>query len=152
MKRIEFRFSKAVLATAFFMLSLWALVACETTPDEEQIQQNLNAMIAALEEGKPAELGKYLHESFQANRHMDAKQVKQMLVMYGMQHASISVTVISTQTSIDPVYTDKATTTISVVVTGFSGRGALEDGSARVVNLEWLKEDDWKLLKADWQE
>jgi hypothetical protein len=142
---------KAVFPTAFFLCVLLSLSGCDKTPDEEQIQLVIEEMIAAVEEGKPADIADHLHENFQANRHMDAKQVKQMLVLQGMQHAEISVNLISSQTFIDPVYTDKASTTLSIIVAGFSGRGVPEDGRIRVVKLEWRKDSNWKALKADWE-
>lgn len=142
---------KAVYPTAFFLCILLSLSGCDKTPDEEQIQLVIEKMIAAVEEGKPGNVANHLHEKFQANRHLNAQQVKQMLMMHGMQHANISVNLISSQTVIDPVYTDKALTTLSVIVTGFSRRGLPEDGSMRVVKLEWRKDNDWKLLKADWE-
>jgi len=145
------RFTKAVFYTAFFVSLLPLLHGCNKTPNEEQIQLIIGDMVAAVEDGKPANVARHLHENFRANRHMDAKQVKQMLIMYGMQHAKISVSLISSQTLVDPVYTDKASTTLSMIVTGVSGRGLPENGSLRVAKLEWRKDSDWKLLKADWE-
>lgn len=142
---------KAVFHTAFFICLTLFIVSCDKTPDEKQIQLILEEMISAVENGKPAELVYHLHENFQANQSMDATQAKRMLLMYGMQHAKISINIISSQTMIDPVYTDKASTTLSVVVTGSSAQGLPDDGSLRVVKLEWRKDDDWKLLKVDWE-
>lgn len=142
---------RAVFYTAFFVCLTLLLPACHKTPDEEQIQQALNDMTTAIENGKPADMADHLHKDFLANQQMDIQQVKQMLMLHGMQHAKLSVNIISSETIIDPVYTDKASTTLSVVVTGLSGRGLPEDGSIRVVKLEWRKDDDWKLLKADWE-
>jgi len=143
--------AKAVFHTAFFMCVMLSLSGCDKTPDEEQIQLIMDEMIAAVEGGKPADIARHLHENFQANRNMDARQVKQLLLLHGMQHAKISVNLISSQTVVDAVYTDKASTTLSVIVTGSSGRGLPEDGNIRLVKLEWRKDDDWKLLKADWE-
>lgn len=151
MKRFVWKVNKAVFYTAFFMCAVFSITACDKAPDKEQIQLVINEMIAAIEDGKPAGIAGHLHKNFRANRQMDAKQVEQMLMMYGMQHAKISVNLISSQTVIDPVYTDKALTTLSVIVTGSPGRGLPEDGSIRVVKLEWRKDSDWELLKADWE-
>jgi hypothetical protein len=142
---------KAVLPTAFFICLTLILPGCSKTSDEKQIQLIIDEMISAVERGKPAELVEHLHENFQANRNLDISQTKRMLMMYGMQHAKISVNIVSSQTVIDPIYTDKATTTLSVVVAGFSAQGLPDDGGLRVVKLVWRKDSDWKLLKAEWE-
>ena len=110
-------------------------------------------MAKAVETNKPAELAKYLHADFRAKHgEMNAQQVKQLLVIHGLQHQSISVTILSSKTRIDPVYTDKAETTLSVVTTASAGGLLPSDGSARVVTLQWRKDEDWKILSADWQQ
>lgn len=151
MKVVIQRFTKAVFHTAFFICVTLLLSGCDKNPDEEQIQLIMDEMIAAAEAGRPGDIASHLHENFQANQHMDIQQVKQLLMLHGMQHATISINVVSSQTTMDPVYTDKASTLLSVIVTGSSERGLPEDGSIRVVKLEWRKDGDWELLKADWE-
>lgn len=151
MKNFLRTFQKAVFHTAFFICITLLLSGCNKTPDEEQIQSIIDEMITAVELGKLTDISKHLQDNFQANGHMDVKQVKQMLMLQGMQHAKISLNRISSQTVIDPIYADKASTTLSIIVTGSSTRGLPDDGSIRVVKLEWRKDSDWKLLKADWE-
>ncbi len=142
---------KAALHLVLSISVLLCCFGCSKTPDEEQIQSIIDEMIFAIENNKPSGLTKHLHERFLANQNMDAQQVKQTLMLYGMQHAKISINVISLQTTIDPIYTDKAKTGLSIVVTGSSGQGLPDDGSVRTVKLEWRKDNHWKLLKADWE-
>lgn len=147
-----YKILKTALTAVFLALIVINLSSCSKTPDEEQIAIILDEMTSAIENGKPVEIAKHLHKDFRANEHMTAKQVKQMLMMYGMQHSSISVTRVSTQTELDSIYTDKAMTEMSVIVTSASGHGRLPtDGSVRVVKMEWRKDGDWKVLKANWQ-
>lgn len=140
-----------LFGSLLFAGCLFLAVGCSKTPDEEQIRQIIESMTAAMEAGKPAEIAEYLHADFRANRQMNAQQVKQMLMMYGLQQKSVSISVVSSETTIDPVYTDKAYTVMSVLTTGNSARGMLDNGGLHVVNLEWRKDDEWKLLKADWE-
>lgn len=142
---------KAVFITAFFIGLLLFAGGCNKTPDEEQIQLLIKEIIAAVESGKPAEINQHLHADFQANGQMDAQQVKQLLLMYGMQQSTLSITLLSSKTTLDPVYHDRAESLMSLVVTSSRGRGLPDDGSARTVRLSWLKDDDWKLLKAEWE-
>jgi len=142
---------KAVSHTAFFICAVFLLSGCNKTPDEEQLQKIISEMISAIENKRLTDIADHLHANFQANRRMDAIQVKQMLMVYGMQHAHISVNLISSQTTLDPIYRDKAFSTLSIIVTGSSSRGLPDDGSIRVVKLEWRKDDEWKLLKAEWE-
>lgn len=141
-------------AISVFLFAFLPLVfsACHKTSDEEQIKQIIQQISKAVEENKPASIAEVLHKDFRANGNMDAQQVKQLLLMVGMQHQSISMMIISAKTVVDPVYTDKAETVLSVVMTGSSGSMLPSDASARVVTLQWRKDDDWKILKADWQE
>jgi len=139
---------RVFLSAAF----IFALSACHKTPDEEQIKLIINQLSKAVEENKPALVADSLDKDFRANGDMDAQRIKQLLLLYGMQHQSISISIISAKTVIDPIYTDKATSTLSVIATGSSGGVLPNDGSVRVVKLEWRKDGDWKILKADWQE
>ena len=137
---------------AIFCLAALLLVACSKSTDEEQIAQNITAITEAVETKKFSAVQAHLHESFRANEQMDARQVKQLLTMYGLQHKKLGVTVVGSETTLDPVYPDRAETTMSVVVTGSSGR-LPSDGSVRTVDLEWIKDSgDWLVRKAKWQD
>ena len=143
------RKTASVFLSVFFIL---AMVACSKNSDEDQIKLIIDSLSKAIEENKPATVAEYLHEDFRANGDMNAQQVKQLLMIHGLQHRTIALTILGSKTIIDPVYTDKAESTLSVVTT-VSSRGVMpDDGSARVVRLQWQKDSDWKILKADWQE
>ena len=134
-----------------FLFALLSLVACDNTPDEEQIAQNIDAMQEAVEMKKFTAIRNHLHEDFIANERLDAREVKQLLQMYSMQHRNIGVTIVGSETTMDTAFTDRAETTLSVVVTGSSGR-LPSDGSVRTVKLAWVKESgDWLVREAQWQ-
>jgi len=140
-------FTSGILFALFTLL----LSACDKTPDEEKIQNNIQAIQNAVENKELMGIGKYLHKDFLANRSMDSKQLKQMLFVQGKRHSNISIVIVSQETTIDPVYIEKAETTLSVVMAGSSG-GLPEDGSVRVVDLEWRKVgSDWQIIKANWE-
>ena len=134
-----------------FLFALLSLVACDNTPDEEQIAQNIDAMQEAVEMKKFTAIRNHLHEDFIANERLDAREVKRLLQMYSMQHRNIGVTIVGSETTMDTAFTDRAETTMSVVVTGSSGR-LPSDGSVRTVKLAWVKESgDWLVREAQWQ-
>jgi nitrate reductase beta subunit len=137
-----------------YALCVLMLAACHKTGDEAQIKHILDSMVTAIQSGNYSEVADHLHSDFRANNGMDVQQVKQMLMMVGMQHASLKITILSSTTEIDTVYTDRATSTLSVVETsGSSIAGLPSDGSARVVKLDWRKEsNDWKIFHATWNE
>lgn len=148
---------KAGSSPAFAVLGavilLILLPACHKSSDIDQINTAIGAMTEAVQQGKFADVAKYLHNDFRANDEMNAEQVKQMLMMLGMQHQAMSIHIVSSQTQLDPVYQDRAETSLSVVSTsGTAFAGLPSDGTARVVKLDWRKEGEWKLLKAHWQE
>lgn len=137
--------------SAILVVVVLLLVACAQSSDEEQIEQAISAMSAAVESKQFPAIQAHLHESFRANDQMDAKQVKQLLAMYGLQHKRLGVTITSSKTTLDPVYPDRATTMMSVLVTGSSGR-LPSDGSVRTVEIEWIKDaGDWLVYRAKWQ-
>jgi hypothetical protein len=141
-------------AAGIFLSVIFILLVagCSKSSDEERISQIIDKLSQAIATNKPATVVEYLHEDFHANSGaMNAQQVKQLLMMYSLQHQSISVTILSSKTIIDPVYKDKAESTLSVATTASSGGILPEDGGVRVVRLEWRKDGDWKILKADWQ-
>jgi len=62
------------------------------------------------------------------------------------------VTVVGSNTTMDPTFPDRAETVLSVVTTGSSG-GLPADGSVRTVKLEWIKEsEDWLVIRAAWEQ
>jgi len=137
--------------SAILMVAVLLLVSCAKTSDEEQIKETISAISAAVESKQFSALQAHLHESFRANDQMNARQVKQLLAMYGLQHKRLGVTITSSKTTLDPVYPDRATTMMSVVVTGSSGR-LPSDGSVRTVEIEWIKDSgDWLVRTAKWQ-
>ena len=136
---------------AILMVAALLLGACAKTSDEEQIARVITAMTEAVESKKFMAIQPHLHESFRANEQLDARDVKQLLAMYGLQHNRLGVTVVGSKTTLDPVYPDRAKTMMSVVVTGASGR-LPSDGSVRTVEVEWIKDSgDWLVRTAKWQ-
>lgn len=136
-------------ACLFVMLYL---VACGKTSDEELIAQHIATMQKAVEAKDFSEIKDHLHESFIANKRMDAREVNQLLRMYSLQHRDIGVTIVSSNTTMDPTFPDRAETSMSVVVTGSSG-GLPADGSVRNVKLAWIKESgDWQVIRAEWEQ
>lgn len=133
------------------LLFALCVAACEGTPDEEQIAGNIVAMQEAIEAGDFFAIASHLHLDFVANDRMRAREVNQLLQMYSLQHRKIGVTIIDSETTMDTAFTDRAETTLSVVVTGSSGL-LPSDGSVRSVRLAWLKESgDWLVREAHWR-
>ena len=127
------------------------LVACGKTPDKEIIDQHIATMQEAVEAKDFSEIKDHLHSSFIANERLSAREVNQLLSMYSLQHRKLGVTIISSKTTINPTFPDRAQTIMSVVVTGSSGR-LPSDGSARTVKLEWIKQSgDWLVVSAQWE-
>ncbi len=127
------------------------LVACNKTPDEEIIAQHIATMQEAVEAKDFSEIADHLHGSFVANERLGAREVNQLLTMYSMQHRNLGVTIVSSKTTMDPTFPDRAQTIMSVIVTGSSGR-LPSDGSARTVKLEWIKQaEDWLVVSAKWE-
>ena len=137
---------------AILIVATLLLTACAKTTDEEQIAAHIAAITEAVENKKFSAVQDYLDEGFRANEQMDAQEVRQLLMMYGLQHKSLGVTVVSSNTTMDAVFPDRAQTTMSVVVTGSSGL-LPSDGSVRTVSVEWVKNSgDWVIRKAKWQD
>src|SRR5690349_9572907 len=110
--------SSSALRVFFLIACTFFLSACNKASDEEQIKLIINQLSKAVEENKLTDIAEFLDGDFRANNNMDAQQIKQLLLMYGMQHQSISITVVNSKTVIDPIYQDKATSTLSVIATG----------------------------------
>ena len=127
------------------------LVACGKTSDEEIIAQHIATLQEAVEANDFSEIKNHLHDSFIANKRLDAREVNQLLRMYSTQHRNIGVTIVNSNTTMDPTFPDRADTIMSVVVTGSSG-GLPSDGSVRTVKLEWIKQSgDWLVIRAEWE-
>jgi hypothetical protein len=136
--------------TAFLIVMLY-LVACGKNTDEEIIALHIATMQEAVEANDFGEIKNHLHASFIANKRLDAREVNQLLRMYSLQHKNIGVTIVSSNTTMDPTFPDRAETIMSVVVTGSSGR-LPSDGSVRTVKIAWIKQSgDWQVIRADWE-
>jgi len=126
------------------------LTGCDQTPDKEQIEQNLAAIQQAVEDKKFSAIRSYLHAGFTANDRLYAAEVKRLLQMYSLRHERINVTVLATETAMNPTHPNRAETTASVVVTGSTGL-LPSDGSVRTVRIEWKKESaNWRVIRAEW--
>ena len=137
------------LAACLFVMLY--VVACSKTPDEEIIAQHIATMQEAVEAKDFSEIKNHLHDSFIANKRLDAREVNQLLRMYSMQHRNIGVTIVSCKTTMDATFADRAETIMSVVATGSSG-GLPADGSVRTVKLAWIKQSgDWRVIRAEWE-
>lgn len=133
------------------VLVMLYLVACGKSPDQEIIAQHIADMQEAVEANDFSVIKSHLHQSFVANKRLDATKVDQLLRMYSLQHKDIGVTVVGSNTTMDPTFPDRAETVLSVVTTGSSG-GLPSDGSVRTVKLEWIKEsEDWLVIRAAWE-
>lgn len=142
---------KGMYRRAILILTVLFLVACDKTPDEDQIAQHIAAMQEAVEMKEFTEIRNHLHSDFKANERLGVSEVKQLLQMYSVQHKNIGVTIIGSKTTMDPTFSGRAETTLSVIVTGSSGR-VPSDGSVRTVKLEWVKQSgDWLVRKAKWE-
>jgi hypothetical protein len=149
---VEKNMTKTLCRLAACLIVMLYLVACGKTPDEEIIAQHIATMQEAVEASDFSEIKSHLHESFIANKQLDAREVNQLLLMYSMQHRNIGVTIVSSKTTMDPTFPDRAETIMSVVATGSSG-GLPEDGSVRTVKLAWIKQSgDWQVIRAEWEQ
>lgn len=128
------------------------LVACGKTPDKEIIAQHIATMQEAVEANDFGEIENFLHKSFIANNRLAAREVARLLSMYSMQHRKIDVTIVGSNTTINPTFPDRAETIMSVVVTGSSGGLLPSDGSVRTVKVDWIKQaGDWLVTSAQWE-
>ena len=133
-----------------FLLLAFMVSACSSKPDETQIAQHIAAMSAAVETQEFNAIKPYLDSDFPANERLDINQVQRLLQYYGLRHKDLGVTILASETTLDATFPDRASTTLSVVVTGSSG-GLPSDGSIRTVRLEWVRSaGDWLVRKADW--
>jgi len=74
--------------SAILIIAVLLLVACAKTSDEEQIEETISAISAAVESKQFSALQAHLHEGFRANDQMDARQVKQLLAACGQWRSS----------------------------------------------------------------
>ena len=134
------------------VLVMLYLIACGKSPDEEIIAQHIADMQEAVEANDFSAIKSHLHESFVANKGLDAEKVDQLLRMYSLQHRKIDVTIVASNTTINPTLPDRAETIMSVVVTGSAGGLLPSDGSVRTVKAEWIKQSgDWLVISAEWE-
>lgn len=142
--------NKMRLITILLVTAL-LLVACDEQGGEAQIAQNLSAIEEAVEAKDFPAIAKYLHTGFVANDRMGIEEVRQLLRLYSLRHKKLTVTIVGRSTTMHANFSDRATSTVSVVVTGSSGL-LPSDGSLRTVEVEWVEDGgDWLIRKARWQ-
>lgn len=136
---------------AFIAIVALMLAACGGTSDEEKIAQAIATMKEAVESKSFTGIEKHLSNDFVANERLDKTEVERLLRMYSLRHKQIGATIIGSKTTMDATFLDRAETTLSVVVTGSSGR-LPSDGSVRTVKLQWVKlSGDWQVRRATWR-
>ncbi|TQV72680.1 hypothetical protein FKG94_18500 [Exilibacterium tricleocarpae] len=133
------------------LLAMLLLSACERGSDEQQIRAAVAELTASIEAFDAGDLERQLHPDFAANRKMTRQEAKRLLLFYRLRQQAVSVKVPSLEVILDPVYTDRATTRASALLTSSDGL-IPDEGRFITATGRWLKEDDrWLLQQLDWE-
>jgi len=124
--------------------------ACSRAPEEQRLREVIAAMQAAAEAREPAAVVEHISDDFSGSGGLDREQLRRMLQIQMLRNQAIGVTLGPADVLVDG---DRATARFVALTTG--GQGGWLPDSARAYRIvsEWrLEDDDWRLLRADWEQ
>lgn len=139
-----------VFPPGILLLFVLTLGACSRPSDEEQIRAAIGEMQQAIETGKPADFMRHIADDFTGDDgNIDNQSLHNFLRAQALMHATIGINLISTDVELQG---NRATVTLTVTMTGGSGRWLPERGSVQRIESGWRHQDgDWLCINAQWQ-
>ena len=130
------------------LLLCGVLVACEKTPREQIISQNIDAIATGIEKKDPDSVLKHFSEHFSTASGQDKQWVKRFMLLQMMRQQTIHVVLTNIHIEARDDYITEAS--FNVLLTG--GQGLIpQDGAIYQVETQWrLQNDDWLLNYASW--
>ncbi|CAM3758873.1 hypothetical protein [Parendozoicomonas haliclonae] len=135
---------KALLCTVLLFL----LSACSQIPDEEAINQQIDAIVSGLNEKDNGKVLERLSPDFQGSHNLDRQNARRLMAGYFLRHKNIDVVLTHRETTV------QGSSAITQGAALLAGRDQLLPETGRVVQLTgyWEKNDDeWLLEKLEWK-
>ena len=139
---------------------LLLLTACGNdgqTP-EERVRSSIDAMVQAVEEGSPRQVGEWLHPDYRDERHSDRRSALASLLWYTRQHRDIYLFTLIRDLRVDasageaqgivfvamagvPLESIQAIVSVNADLYRFDVDWRLDDGEWRVFSSRWRRAD-----------
>lgn len=134
------------MRTLLLIISL-ALVACDTTPDEEKIRNVLREIEAAVQTRQTEPVLKHLSKNFSGPEGMKVQQIRRLMAAHYLRNKNIQVVITGLRITVNG---NDADVRFNAATTG--GTGMLPE-RLQYYSMEtsWQKSDgDWLIVYADW--
>lgn len=131
-------------------LLLAALCACRAEPDEARIGRILADMQSAIEAGDADGFMQHVADDFSGDdAGMDQRALKAMLGLQMLGNQRVGVQVFGSEVEVSG---DRATVTVTVLLTGGNARWLPERGGSYRITSGWRRDgDDWLCIHARWE-
>jgi len=134
----------------FCFILVTVLSSCsEPVPDEQRIQQRVEAMVAGTQEKSLSDVMEPIHQDFLGNKVIRKANLKGLVLVHFRRHKNVHVLVSNLTITLNG---DTAKVSCNVVL---AGRNQTLPERARVLQVEsdWEKiEGDWFVVRASWED
>lgn len=130
------------------LLILLPLSACTSPPDEQQIRENLDQVVAAVQQRQPKKVVAHLHSGFLAQQRMGVEEIRRFMIAQFFRNQKINILVTGLRISVEG---DVATVDFRAVVSG-GANWLPERVDYYQLRTHWVRQDgDWLMRDASWQ-
>ena len=133
------------------MLAALAVAGCSSPSPEDALNAAAERLQSNLENKQAGAVAKQLHEDFLAQRSYNRQAAQQQMLGLFMRYRSVNIIVINRQCELDRGYHELGHCTAQVAVTGAQGLIPERLDHYRVSNQWQLADEEWQLLRLDWE-
>lgn len=137
------------LAIITVLLALF-LAGCARDDPQAALESAAQALQDNIENRDTAALMAQVHPDFRANQRLDREWVQRTSRLMFLRHRNVRVLALTSDSWIDPSYSNRGHTEAQVALTGAQGLLPERAGHYQVRLEWWLEDGEWLLARLDW--
>lgn len=137
------------LAIITVLLALF-LAGCARDDPQAALESAAQALQDNIENRDTAALMAQIHPAFRANQRLDREWVQRTSTLMFLRHRNVRVLALSSDSWIDPDYSNRGHTEAQVALTGAQGFLPERAGHYQARLEWWLEDGEWLLARLEW--
>lgn len=137
------------IAIVTLLLAL-LLAGCSRDDPRAALESAAKALQDSIENKDTAALMERLHPDFLANQRLDREWARRTAALMFLRHRNVRVLALTSDSWIDPSYSNRGHTEAQVALTGAQGLLPERAGHYQVRLEWWLEDGEWLLARLDW--
>jgi len=122
--------------------------ACTSPPDEQQIRENLDQIVLAVQQRQPKKVVEHLHADFRAQERMGVEEIRRFMIAQFFRNQKINILITGLRIRVEG---NSAKVSFRAAITG-GASWMPERLDYYQLHTSWVKQDgDWLMRDASWQ-